>query len=348
MALSETTRAKSMVEDIRSPEAAGLAARATAFSARVKLRQENPREALRRARTAADEAIAADETVALARAYNVMAWAYLMLDDPGALDLCQQALELYEELDDLVGQNDMNNNLGVLAYFAGRWGDALEYYERSRSGAERLGNVVDVGLVEANIGEVLVNQLRLDEAETRLRHASRVLRASGEIFTATFAELQLGRILTEQGDLDGAEELLNRVRDEMVGPEFVVSRFEAALYLADCALRRSDHDAALALLDKASIEAGDEASIYAPTEARLRASALAASGRQVEANEYTDEGLAAARSRNLEYEVALLLFLKADLSERDRPDLATRCRSEAAEIFERLEIRSGVRIDENA
>ena len=348
MALSETTRAKHLVEGVRSPEAASLAARATAFSAQVKLRQERPRDALRRARAAADEATAADAKGALAQAYSVMAWAHLMLDDPGALELSQQALELYEELDDLVGQTHMNNNLGFLAFFAGRWGEALEYYERSRSGSERLGNVVDAGFVEANIGEVLVNQLRLDEGETQLRHASRVLRASGEIWMATFAELQLGRVLTERGDLDGAEALLRRVEDEVNTLDFVTSAFEAALYLADCAIRKGEPEAALALLDSGSREAGDEASIYAATEARLRAVALAAAGREDEAADRLDEGLSVARGRNLDYEVALLLFLDAELVESSQPDRAAASRAEAAEIFGRLEIRTGLLTAESA
>ena len=194
--------------------------------------------------------------------------------------------------------------------------------------------------MEANIGEVLVNQLRLDEAETRLRHASRVLRASGEIWMATFAELQLGRALTERGDLEGAETLLRQVEHEVNTLDFVTSAFEAALYLADCAIRKGEPDAALALLDSGSREAGDEASIYAATEARLRAAALAAAGREEEATDHLDEGLSVARGRNLDYEVALLLSLEADLTESSLPDRAAASRAEAAVIFGRLEIRT--------
>jgi predicted ATPase len=348
MALSETTKAGHLVESTHSPEAASLAARATAFSALVRMRQERPREALRQARVAADEATAAGAKAALARAYSVMAWAHFMLDDSGALELSHQALELYEELNDLVGQTHMNNNLGFVAYFAGRWGDALEYYERSRSGSERLGNLVDVAFVETNIGEVLVNQLRLDEAEARLRHASRVLRASGEIFMATFAELQLGRTLIERRDLAGAEALLRRVEDEGIALEFVVRTFEAALYLADCAIRKREPDAALVLLDRASLNADEGASIYAATEARLRATALAAVGRHDEAIDRLDEGLATARTRGLDYELALALFLKAELIEPDQPEVVAEYRAEAAAIFERLEIRSDTAVVDTA
>jgi predicted negative regulator of RcsB-dependent stress response len=157
---------------------------------------------------------------------------------------------------------------------------------------------------------------------------------------ATFAELQLGRVLTERGDLEGAEILLRRVEDEVNTLDFVTSAFEAALYLADCAIRKGEPDAALALLDSGSREAGDEASIYAATEARLRAAALAAADREDEAVAHLEEGLNVARGRSLDYEVALLLFLEADLTESSQPDRAARSRAEGAEIFERLEIRS--------
>jgi predicted negative regulator of RcsB-dependent stress response len=165
---------------------------------------------------------------------------------------------------------------------------------------------------------------------------------------ATFAELQLGRALTERGDLEGAEILLRRVEDEVNTLDFVTSAFEAALYLADCAIRQGEPDAAITLLDSGSSEAGDEASIYAATEARLRAAALAAAGRKDEALDRLDEGLSVARGRNLDYEVALLLFLDAELVESSDPDRAAASRAEAAEIFGRLEIRTDLLTVESA
>ena len=42
------------------------------------------------------------------------------------------ALPIYEELGDLLGQANVLNNLGIDAYYEGRWQEALDLYERSR------------------------------------------------------------------------------------------------------------------------------------------------------------------------------------------------------------------------
>jgi class 3 adenylate cyclase/tetratricopeptide (TPR) repeat protein len=342
MALSEATRASHLVENIESDEALGVVATATAFAAHIKLRQEKPRDALVWARRAVDEASAIGEMSALARAFGVIAWAYLTLDDPGALEYCQKSLELYEELDDTVGQSGMNNNLGVLAYYDGRWGDALRFYERSRDGAERVGNVVYVGFADMNIGEVLVNQGRLEEANTRLREAVRVLRSSEEIYSANFAEVQLGRVLMENGDLDGAQRLLEAVWDESNVNDFSANRFEASMYLADCAIRKGDPDGAIGMLDRALLDGGDEASAYTPIEMRLRSTALAARGERAAALEAARAGIVMARDRNLDYDLALLLLLEHELMHQMNGDIDPQSNVEAQTILDRLEIQLSV------
>jgi tetratricopeptide (TPR) repeat protein len=338
MALSEATRATHLVEESKSDEALGVVAVATAFSAHVKLRQEKPHDALVWARRAVDEASAVGEMRALARAYGVIAWANLTLDDSGALEYCQKALQLYESLDDLAGQSDMSNNLGVLAYYAGRWGDALTYYESSREGAERIGNVVDVGFADMNIGEMLLDQGRLDEAEERLNRAVRVLRSSKEIYSATFAEVHLSRVLIERGDLARAESLLRSVWAEARASGFTAREIEANLFLADCAIRRGEPVEALSLLDHTMLEAGSEASAYVLIEMRLRGSALVAQGDFMAASEVTRKGLAGARDRRLDYDVAKFLMLKERIVSGLGGEIDPEERVEARSILERLEV----------
>ena len=92
-------------------------------------------------------------------------------------DWARRSLALYEEVGDLDGQADLANNLGIQAYFEGRWAETLELYERSRDACARVGNVIDAAATDANIGEVLVNQRRLRRG--RAAPARREPRAAG-------------------------------------------------------------------------------------------------------------------------------------------------------------------------
>jgi len=339
IALREATRARRLLEDTVSARADSVDATAAAFYARVRMRQERPSEALRTARDAAEKAKRAEETTALARAYGVMGWAHLMLDEPGAEKLWQDALELYEGVGNLAGQGHMNTNLGGLAYFQGRWDEALEYYERSREAAERLGDVADVGSAESNIGEVLVKQNKFDEAEPRLMKAVRVARASGDTHLAIFAKLQLTRLLIERGDYAQAENLLAELREAAMSLDMKQSVYEAAIQQADLKIRTGEAEAAVEILDRAASESGEAASIYAPAADRVRALALDLMGRTAEAVDIADSALETAQGRHLDYEVAMLLLCKADLLKADDPGATDRLRREGREIIEHLDIR---------
>jgi class 3 adenylate cyclase/tetratricopeptide (TPR) repeat protein len=341
IALREATRARRVAEGANDEsDTYRVAANASAFQALVRLRQGKLKDALARARIALVEADRVGEKAATARAYGVIAWTHMMTDDPRALDVCRQALALYQELGDLVGQNDMNNNLGVLAYFDGRWDDALEYYQQSRDGAERVGNIVDVGFAEANIGELLVNQRRFDEAEQRLGDAVRVLRSTGELSMATFAELQVARILKERGKLGQAEAMLRDVARESEANGFTANTLEAALHLADCSIRAGDSEGALEQLDRAMAEAGEESAMFTLTEARLRALARARTGHRKEAVAILEAGVATARDRGQPYDEALMLDAVAETIEPDYPEVASESRVEAERIMRALGVRA--------
>jgi len=339
MALREASRARRLVMEASSPKAQRLDARAAAFRAMVRMRQGRPTEALRTARDAVERARRAGETIALARAYGAMAWAHLMLDEPGAQKLWLDALALYERVGDLSGQGYMNINLGGLAYVEGRWDEALEYYGRSRDAAERLGNSVDVGVAEGNIGEVLVKQNKFDEAEPQLNRAVRVAKASGDAFTVVFANLQIARIFIERDDHAQAADLLREIREQATSLHMKEPAYEAAILLADLKARSGEAHAALELLDNAELEGKEEASIFAPTANRVRALALAKMGQLPEAIRTANAGLETARARHLDYEVAMLLLCKAELLDKEDPDEAARLRGAGNGIIERLDIR---------
>jgi tetratricopeptide (TPR) repeat protein len=259
-----------------------------------------------------------------------------MLGRPDAERWARRALGLYEEIGDLVGQADMANNLGIQAFFEGRWSDTLDLYQRSRDACERVGNVIDAASTDANIGEVLVNQGRLDEADSVLREASRVLRASGHRWGETFAAMHQGRILTARGDLIAAEEALVGVRDRFLALGRSASAYETSLYLAECLAKAGRPGEALDVLARASRMTTDDVSIFDPARDRITANALRAVGRVEEATQTLERGIVTARARGLEYELSLMLAAVPGWPEavdtgRDEPPAA-----ESARLFTRL------------
>jgi ATP/maltotriose-dependent transcriptional regulator MalT len=232
-------------------------------------------------------------------------------------------------------------NLGAQAYFDGRWADAVDLYERSRSAFLRAGNTVQAAITGANVGEVLVSQHRLDEAEPVLRDAARVLRASDFVDGATFAEIQLARLLIARGEVDEAMRLLDTAGDELAALRMYGSALEAVVYLADCRRRRGDAAAALQLLGDAEARAGDEAEMLAAQVARVRSIALLESGFADDALATLAVGIDTAREQGLDYELTLLLTTRAEVldalgREGDAADLR-----QIAEISRSLGIRSG-------
>jgi class 3 adenylate cyclase/tetratricopeptide (TPR) repeat protein len=340
VALRNTTEIKKLLKNDQSTAGARVKSQATSFAAFVRQRQEKPKEALDAATIAAEQARDSDDTAALARAYSVISWAHLMLDEPGAEQLLHEALSLYESLDDHVGQADVANNLGGLAYYDGEWDEALAFYQRSRSEFERVGSVMDVGFADMNIGELLVNQCRLDEAERVLRSASRVLRSIGYNYGAVFAEIQLGRCMIAMGNFEEAEALLRDIRTEVSGSPMTAA--EAAIYLAESLVGKESPADALTLLDEIADDLGGEAAVLAPTEARIRAQALIALHRHADAAKEVDRGLREAAERGLDYERALLLEVEAGL---DEPEAIAR-REEALEESRAILSRLGVLLPE--
>ena len=146
-----------------------------------------------------EEAKAANEKAALARAYSVLDVAYQWMGQPEKAVYSKDALALYEELGDVTGQATVISNQGVAAYFDGRWDEAAALYIKSRDLYKSAGNEVAAADRDANLGELRINQGYLDQADEVLQSAIRVLKASGFIDGAAFCEVQIARVLMERG-----------------------------------------------------------------------------------------------------------------------------------------------------
>ncbi len=232
----------------------------------------------------------------------------------------------------------MAGNLGVLAYYDGRWSETLEWYQKSVNEYRRIGLMNNAAWTEANIGEVLLNQGRLDEAEPLLHDAIRVLRSSQNSETP-FVEMQIGRLLVARGEWTEAERVLRAGVDFWKATRDAWWAYEMSLHLADCLVRSDRPHEALAVID--DVEGADpaEVGIYQAAKEAVLAGALIELGRADEAVEAICRGVAEARQRSLSFDLSRLLLLADRIGPPFDPRLGT---TEPAEEAHRLLDRLGV------
>jgi class 3 adenylate cyclase/tetratricopeptide (TPR) repeat protein len=191
-----------------------LRARLVLAGGAARMRQGRLTDALTRLQSAADAARALDDRPTLAHAAFLLD-AVLTDLGRGGEGHSEEALRIYEELGDSTGQANVLNNLGVTAYFAGRWDEALALYERSRRAREEAGDVVRLGEAANNSAEILSDQGHIEEAEALLQSALRLWRAAAYPIGIGLATSNLGRAAARGGDIGRAGDLLARARERL-------------------------------------------------------------------------------------------------------------------------------------
>lgn len=318
-ALAEATSGRRLLDSDPDPQAGAVRARLMSLQALLRQAQQRAEPALRFATEAIDEATAAGDDAALARALLVHEWAHRMLGNTAAAGTGERALAIYERLGDLDGAGKASNNLGALAYFDGRWDDAMRWYRKALDAYHRCGNEASAAVAGTNLGELLVSRGAYDEAESTLRESIRVLRSTHALDDVMFAEIQLGRLLVERGDPAEAAEFLVAVRAEAAALGQVGYVFETVLHLATAQAALGEYELALATIADGVAAVGSVDAVYQPTLARARVEALAGLGLIADACAALEEGIDAAREQGLAYEEALLLQQAIRLALLDPP-----------------------------
>lgn len=280
-----------------------------------------------------DDARAAGALEELAHAYYLVHLAYTSLGSPKRHEIRDLALPIYEELGDLLGQANALNNLGIDAYYEGRWDEALGFYGRSRAARERIGDVVGAATIANNIAEILSDQGRLDEAWSELREVRAICEAAGSRLMVGVADANLGRAAARAGRAGEARELLTAAAStfrEIDAGSFVV---EVQARLAEAALFAGDAELALATV--AETLAITDTSAPPAVEAllrRVRGQALRLGGQPETAGRELEESLRIAREGGLQYEQALTLQARALLTD------STEDAAEAQRILDALDV----------
>ena len=299
------------------PERTRLVNRLGLATAGVRLRQGKLTECVRWCREIAPVALAIQDLESVAHAYYLLHLSYTSLGWAERRDFRGIALPIYEELGDLLGQANVLNNLGIDAYYEGRWDDALDHYEQSRRLRERIGDVVGAATIVGNIAEILSDQGRTGEAREHFEEAAAVFQGARARFLEHVATGNLGRLAAREGRFDEAETALEDALDGFTELKAASFTLEARARLAELDVLRGDRPERALERAEAALETARESG-GSPLEAgllRLIGYARLQAGRRTDARGAFEESLASAQATEAEYEQALAHRALAELGE---------------------------------
>ena len=281
--------------------------------AATRYRQAQYEDSIRWSADAARRGETTGQKAELAHAYYLLDIANTYLGRP-ATEYHELALPLYEELGDLVGQAGVLNNLGIAAYYAGQWDDALDLYRRSRDLSRRAGDDVSAVRAANNEAEILSDQGKLLAAEELLGAVSRAWRAAGDALGVGAATSNLGRAAARAGRYDEGERLLREARAqfESIGSASFLIETDARLVERFVLEGRHQEALELAQLTLATAEADSGAAIMKPMLERLLGYAFVQSRQPARAWPCFESSLTGARQRALPFEEGLTLRALAD------------------------------------
>ncbi|HUA70810.1 MAG TPA: tetratricopeptide repeat protein, partial [Solirubrobacteraceae bacterium] len=302
------------VEPVPDADAATWRARLRSNLGGIRALQARWSEAIAACRQAIAEAESVGEQRALAHACYILDWALVEAGRSEEAINSWRALEIYRELGDPEHEHMVLNNLGGLAYWDGRWDDAVDLYRQAAEASERAGMAAFVAFVDNNIGEILSDQGHLDEAEPYLQRARRVSSATRDRRNGALADMLLGRLEVRRGDYDKALPALERAADELRRLQFDLYADLAQGLLAEAEAFVGDPMRALDIASR-ELRSNDR---LRPLLTRVAAIALARLGEQKGALRELRHSLQVARDRGDEYDIAATIDLLDALGDADR------------------------------
>ena len=302
-------RALALLEEVRSVPALAQRARVEARRAALEQAQGRLRETIAWAERAIADAETGGAKDALAHGLNVLDSAHVALGRPDLAVHGRRALQLFDELGELGQKAGLLNNLGILAYYDGRWGDALERYEQAREAWEQAGDRWAASFAASNIAEVLSCQGRLDEAEPLLREILRVSQAAGTRSRVATALAELGKLAARRGETREALERLRDARATFAELGEDGATFDVDARIAEALALGGDAERAwtVARSALARAEASDAGSLGLPVLLRALGLAHLLAGRLDAGCEALRRSVAAAEEVRSRYDVAVAL-----------------------------------------
>ena len=272
----------------------------------VRFRQGRYRECVRLAGRVAESA---SHIEARAHALLLLLVAGTYLGDRDASASGERALALYEEIGDHLGRANVLNNLGIAAYYAGHWDDAVGKYEQSRAERRRAGDTLGEAVQAMNIAEVFSDQGRFQEAVDLLDEAGKVFEKARYPVGVGIVQSDLGRVMGRSGR---PEEGLRRLDAAVATLGAIGSTghmLAADMRRAECLLWLGAYEEAAQIISDlaAPIDRREGDADLAVAVSRCRAWFLVRRGRAAEAVAVIEGAMAEAERLDLVFERGLLL-----------------------------------------
>jgi class 3 adenylate cyclase/tetratricopeptide (TPR) repeat protein len=296
------------IDGIESEDATRWRARLRSYLGGVRNWQGRFAESVRLCDRAISEAESVGELPALARSCYTLDWALFELGRTDEVTHSARALEIYGRLGDPEHESTVLNNLGMFAYFEGRWDDAIELYRQAGDCSQRAGRPSDTAYTDCNIGEILSDQGRLRDASSHLEQAKRIWTATGDQHSVAFASALLGRLAVRDGRWREGYDLLENARTVLrgsgIGP---LADFVQAL-LAEAEAFGGDPSRALSIIEGLELSGP-----HRPLIGRLTGIALARQGKTEASREELTNALVVSRRQGADYDVAATIEALAAL-----------------------------------
>jgi tetratricopeptide (TPR) repeat protein len=295
-----------------------------AEEANVRERQGRLAQSLGCARLAVSAAERANDKRALALSLEVLNSCLTRTGRAEEATFMDRVVALYEELGDDVQVAVALNNVAAQAFFAGDWGRSTDYLERSAAACALAGDLPSAALARCNLGEIRINQGRLDEALALLVPAQRTLESYGYRLAAAGTGMQLGRALAFNGDVEGGLTLLRAASSVLDEINAHIEACEAGARVAEVLVyadRLVEARSKIAEVRRLEIEVGETP--IGPLLDRVELTLAACTGDHAWVISRFDEICARARAMGSDYDALVALSVLNLLGDESvRPEMA--------------------------
>jgi predicted ATPase/phosphoribosyl 1,2-cyclic phosphodiesterase/anti-anti-sigma regulatory factor len=133
-----------------------------------------------------------------------------------AVQFCRESVQVYQQIDDLAGQANAYNNLGLAYYYQGNWSQARDVYQKSLARVEEIGDVSGQGQVSNNLALIYLDCGEWNQAQRLLERSLLIWRQTNATEEEARTLSHLSQVHIYRENWGEALACLNRSQDTFI------------------------------------------------------------------------------------------------------------------------------------